>query len=243
MMFNISLNLTAGQSHEVSLYAVDWDNRGRSERIDVLDAASGRSLNSETLSSFSGGEYLSWTLSGNVKLEIHAAGGGQRDCERVVLRRDARGPGCEGQRPLHDRRCPGGVAIRVGQRRDGSVYLCVDLGNTGTFSTPGQDVSDTILNAGDLHRRPPGDRRGRSHGQDHHDDHGQRRGADGHDRRVVHGVGGSSAGASRSRDEPEPGRHGGRVHLQLEFWGRDDVQRFEPVEPELHLCGGGAPTR
>ena len=68
MSFN--LNLTDGKSHEVSLYAVDWDNSGRSEQVQVIDAATGTVLTRETLSSFQGGEYLSWNLSGNVVIKV-----------------------------------------------------------------------------------------------------------------------------------------------------------------------------
>ena len=42
MSFN--LDLTGGRSHEVSLYAVDFDNQGRSEQVQVLDAATGTVL-------------------------------------------------------------------------------------------------------------------------------------------------------------------------------------------------------
>ncbi len=69
--FTVDVDLTDGQAHEVSLYLLDWDtNGGRSERIDVLDAASGKVLDSETASSFSGGEYLTWTISGDVEFRV-----------------------------------------------------------------------------------------------------------------------------------------------------------------------------
>jgi RHS repeat-associated protein len=68
--FSIDVNLTDGQAHRVSLYALDWDPQGRSERIDVVDAASGAVLDSESLASFQNGAYLSWTLSGHVVLRV-----------------------------------------------------------------------------------------------------------------------------------------------------------------------------
>ena len=68
MSFN--LNLTDGQSHEVSLYAVDFDNKNRSEKVQVIDAATGTVLNTQTLSSFGAGDYLSWTISGNVVIKF-----------------------------------------------------------------------------------------------------------------------------------------------------------------------------
>ena len=68
MSFN--LNLTDGQVHKVSLYAVDFDSTVRNEQIQILDATTGVVLDTETLSSFHGGEYLSWNLSGNVVIRV-----------------------------------------------------------------------------------------------------------------------------------------------------------------------------
>ncbi len=68
MTFN--LDFTDGQVHKVSLYAVDWDSTVRSEQVQILDAATGTVLDTETLSSFHGGEYLSWNLSGNVIIKV-----------------------------------------------------------------------------------------------------------------------------------------------------------------------------
>ena len=68
--FTIDINLTDGQVHQVALYALDWDNAGRQEEVDVVDPATGAVLDSETLSNFSGGEYLVWNLSGHVQLRV-----------------------------------------------------------------------------------------------------------------------------------------------------------------------------
>jgi hypothetical protein len=69
--FTIDLNITDGKTHQVSLYLLDWDGSGvRKERIDVLDAASGKVLDTETGSSFSGGDYLVWTISGHVQFQL-----------------------------------------------------------------------------------------------------------------------------------------------------------------------------
>ena len=68
--FKFDLNLVDGKAHKVSLYALDYDGLGRSERIDVLDAAGGAVLDSRTISGFAGGQYLSWKLSGHVVLRV-----------------------------------------------------------------------------------------------------------------------------------------------------------------------------
>jgi titin len=73
MSFN--LNLTDGQSHEVSLYAVDFDNKGRKEQVQVIDAGTGTVLSTQTLSSFAAGLYLSWSVTGNVVIKVTNLGG------------------------------------------------------------------------------------------------------------------------------------------------------------------------
>jgi hypothetical protein len=73
--FSFDLNLSDGQSHTVSLSALDWDYRNRSERVDVVDPSSGAVLDSRTLSSFTGGTYLTWSLKGHVQLRFTLQGG------------------------------------------------------------------------------------------------------------------------------------------------------------------------
>ena len=50
--FTINLDLTDGQVHDLELYAVDWDNKGRSEQVQIINAGTGAVLSTETLSSF-----------------------------------------------------------------------------------------------------------------------------------------------------------------------------------------------
>jgi hypothetical protein len=68
--FNFALNLTDGNTHQVALYAVDFDSLMRSERFDILNAATGAVLDSRSISSFSSGEYLVWNLTGNVIIRV-----------------------------------------------------------------------------------------------------------------------------------------------------------------------------
>jgi hypothetical protein len=72
--FSFDLNLTDGKAHEVSLYALDWDNAGRTETVRVKDAATGTVLDTETLGGFQGGKYLSWNLSGHVVITVTNTG-------------------------------------------------------------------------------------------------------------------------------------------------------------------------
>ena len=64
--FTIAVNFNDGKAHNIALYALDWDKQGRSEQIQITSAASGAILDTETISSFSSGEYLQWKVSGSV---------------------------------------------------------------------------------------------------------------------------------------------------------------------------------
>jgi hypothetical protein len=68
--FTVDLNLTDGAAHRVSAYFLDYTAMGRSERVDVLDAATGAVLDTRTVSGFAGGQYLTWDLSGHVRLRV-----------------------------------------------------------------------------------------------------------------------------------------------------------------------------
>ncbi len=68
--FNIDLPFTDNKLHQVALYVLDWDNNyGRIERVDIVDA-NNKLLDSQTVSSFVGGKYLVWNLSGHVTMRI-----------------------------------------------------------------------------------------------------------------------------------------------------------------------------
>jgi PKD repeat protein len=73
--FLVDVNLTDSRLHPFSIYALDWDSTSRSERIDVLDASSGATLDTRTISSFSGGEYLTWNMSGHVQFRVATVAG------------------------------------------------------------------------------------------------------------------------------------------------------------------------
>ena len=68
--FTVNMDLADGHIHDVELYFLDWDNKGRSEQVQISDASSGTVLDTETISSFSSGVYLDWQVSGNVVIKI-----------------------------------------------------------------------------------------------------------------------------------------------------------------------------
>ena len=73
--FSFDLNLTDGATHQLALYATDYDSSGRAQRIDVVDSVSGTVLDSRTMSSFVQGQYLIWNLQGHVVIRVTRTGG------------------------------------------------------------------------------------------------------------------------------------------------------------------------
>jgi len=69
--FSIDLAFSDANTHQVGIYLLDWDSYGpRSERVDVLDANTNAVLDTRTVSSFGGGQYLVWNFSGHVIVRV-----------------------------------------------------------------------------------------------------------------------------------------------------------------------------
>jgi hypothetical protein len=68
--FTVQINLADNRTHRLAAYFVDWDQNGRSQQVDVLDAASGALVDSQTLTDFGSGKYLIWDLKGNILLRF-----------------------------------------------------------------------------------------------------------------------------------------------------------------------------
>ena len=68
--FSIDLSLADKLPHKVSLYALDYYNGGWRQRITIKDANSGAVLSIQNLSSYAGGVYITWQVSGHVIFDI-----------------------------------------------------------------------------------------------------------------------------------------------------------------------------
>ena len=68
--FALDINFGDGNTHQVALYAVDWDTTLRSESIVVLDANTGKVLDTEQLANFVNGVYLKWNITGHVTINV-----------------------------------------------------------------------------------------------------------------------------------------------------------------------------
>jgi hypothetical protein len=73
--FAVDVGLSDGQVHDLELYFLNWDGLGRSEQVQISDAASGAVLSTQTVSSFQSGVYLDYAVSGNVVITITDVGG------------------------------------------------------------------------------------------------------------------------------------------------------------------------
>lgn len=73
--FTVDMNFTDGNSHQVAFYCLDWDNRQRSQKIQIFDATTGALLNSRTVSNFGGGSYVVWELKGHVRVRFTSLSG------------------------------------------------------------------------------------------------------------------------------------------------------------------------
>ena len=68
--FYVDLNFTDQASHQVAIYCMDWDYKGRTQTVDVLDANTNAVLDTRSISNFSNGIYLVWNVTGHVKLRV-----------------------------------------------------------------------------------------------------------------------------------------------------------------------------
>jgi hypothetical protein len=70
--FTINVSFTDGQTHQLALYLLDWDQYGggRSEQVQIVDATTGTVLDTENAANFGNGEYLVWNVSGDIQISI-----------------------------------------------------------------------------------------------------------------------------------------------------------------------------
>ena len=68
--FTVDMNFTDGQTHRVAMYMLDWDVNNRTQTVEILDTGSGAVLDSQTVSGFGSGKYLSWDLKGAVTVRF-----------------------------------------------------------------------------------------------------------------------------------------------------------------------------
>lgn len=73
--FNVTIDITDGETHAVALYLLDWNSQGRAETIVVTDTATGNVLNTQSAINFVDGVYFQWNLTSNVTITITSTTG------------------------------------------------------------------------------------------------------------------------------------------------------------------------
>jgi hypothetical protein len=69
------VKLTDGREHTLAVYLMDWRERGASTLVEILDAGSGKVLDSRVVSAYGQGKYIAWRLKGNVQIRFTVQGG------------------------------------------------------------------------------------------------------------------------------------------------------------------------
>jgi hypothetical protein len=83
--FNIDFAFNDTIPHRVSVYVMDWDGTGRSQKFEVIDAISGAVLNTTQVSDFAQGKYLTWDLTGKVRLRVSRTAGNNAVVEGIFF--------------------------------------------------------------------------------------------------------------------------------------------------------------
>lgn len=65
--FDMAINLNDGNEHQVTFSHLDWDSGGaRSMEVQIISAGTGQVLDTQTITGFQDGHYLSWRIKGPV---------------------------------------------------------------------------------------------------------------------------------------------------------------------------------
>lgn len=71
--FTVDVNLTDGNPHQVAVFAIDAPSQGRTENLAVLNGSS--VLDSETVSAYTRGKWVVWTITGHVTIQATGSTG------------------------------------------------------------------------------------------------------------------------------------------------------------------------
>ncbi|MBZ0166573.1 MAG: hypothetical protein K8I00_07170, partial [Candidatus Omnitrophica bacterium] len=69
--FEVDINISDGQTHQVAFYSVDWEPIGRVQTYEIFDGDTNVSLDTARLfTGFNGGQWIVYNISGHVKVRI-----------------------------------------------------------------------------------------------------------------------------------------------------------------------------
>jgi hypothetical protein len=144
--FNFDVNITDGNSHQIALYALDWDNYGggRAEMIQVLDGSTNTVLDTRNISAFTNGIYLIWNISGHVKINVTLTGGGNAVVSGLFFESTTVGVSVS----------PQTVALAGGQTQQFTAQVTGTTNKNVTWSLTPNTAAAGSISAGGLYTAP-----------------------------------------------------------------------------------------
>jgi hypothetical protein len=144
--FTVDINITDGGRHTVAFYFLDWDSLNRTETVQILDASGSAVLDTQSLSNFSGGSYLVWSLSGHVTLKVTKTGPGTAVLSGIFFGDSAYSAGGGGgglitgpfgwvSEPVRYAKCSNGCRIRMNLIPDRVAYYVIERNRGGVVTT------------------------------------------------------------------------------------------------------------
>jgi hypothetical protein len=73
--YQVDVPLSGAGPYRLSVYCLDWDMLGRAQRLEILDRSTGQILNSQMISNFADGVYLTWEITKPITLRVTALSG------------------------------------------------------------------------------------------------------------------------------------------------------------------------
>jgi len=73
--FDVDISITDGKSHEIALYALDWDSTSRAQTVQMIDPSTSAVLATQSMSNFHDGKWAVFQASGNVKFRFTQTAG------------------------------------------------------------------------------------------------------------------------------------------------------------------------
>jgi len=103
--FTVDVNITDGAAHQIAFYLLDWDNHGRAQSIQVLNASTSAVLDTRSATAFGSGQYWVWNISGHVQFVFTLTAGANSTVSGVFF-----GGGTGGTAPS----APSGLSATAG---------------------------------------------------------------------------------------------------------------------------------
>jgi len=67
---NMTFNIVSTGTHQLAMYCLDWDSQNRNQTIQVYDSTNTTVLSTQTITAFTGGKWLVWTITGTVNIKV-----------------------------------------------------------------------------------------------------------------------------------------------------------------------------